>query len=156
MKSIYDCSFLDKNGNLMNLQPFEGKVLLIVNIASKCAYTPQLEGLQKLHEKYHSQGFSVLGFPSNDFANQEPLTDASLQEFCMVNYGVSFPVFAKSHVRGSQANELFKYLNSKTWQPFWNFQKYLIGKNGEIINYFFPFTSPLSNRVCRNIEKLVA
>lgn len=135
--TVHDFTVSTAEGNDVSLADYAGKVLLIVNTASKCGNTPQYEGLQKLHEQYADKGFSVLGFPSNQFKNQDPGTDAEIQEFCRENYGVTFPVFAKIDVNGKAAHPLYKYLTSehgaiKANPIDWNFAKFLIGPDGTV------------------------
>lgn len=158
--SIYDFKAKDIAGREVKLSDYRGKVLLIVNTASACGLTPQLKGLQKLYEKYNKQGFEILGFPSADFAGQEPLKGEAIQEFCEVNYGVSFKVLAKGHVKGDKAQPLFKFLAKETKQlfvrdnyPVWNFQKYLIDRNGKVVDYFIPWTLPNDAKIADRIEK---
>lgn len=148
------------NGKKIEL-PFDGvKAVLIVNIASKCGFTPQLDDLEKLYQRYKERGLLVIGFPSNDF-NQEPLEGEGVEEFCSINYGVSFPIMAKGSVKGSNAQEFFKYMKNNgkggKWipYPFWNFQKYLMNKDGKIIDYYLTFTKPMSPKIIRAIEKLL-
>ncbi|MEG2806043.1 glutathione peroxidase [Stenotrophomonas sp.] len=122
----------------VNLQKqYGGKVLLVVNTASKCGYTPQYEGLEALQQKYAARGFSVLGFPSNDFKGQEPGSEAQIQEFCTLTYGVKFPMFQKVQVTGAQATPLYQRLAAATGvQPGWNFHKYLIARDGRVVAQF--------------------
>lgn len=140
---------------------FRGKVLLIVNIASDCGFTPQLRELENLYQEFQGQDFEIIGFPSNDFGGQEPLDGEAIGEFCQTNYGVSFPVFAKTRVRGTYAHPLFKFLADKKLNgnisstPRWNFHKYLINKFGEPEDYFYPFTKPNSSKVKKRINKLL-
>lgn len=141
------------NGTEKNLSEYKNKVLLIVNIASACGFAPQLAELQQLREEMGPENFEILGFPSNDFGRQEPLEGASISSFCEVNYGVQFPVFEKIMIRGEQAHPLFKFL-SQSSTPRWNFHKYLINKDGEVVDYFFPFTKPLSSKVKKKIQRL--
>lgn len=116
---------------------YGGKVLLVVNTASKCGYTPQYDGLEKLQQQYASQGFSVLGFPSNDFKGQEPGSEKQIQEFCTLTYGVKFPMFEKVHVIGDEATPLYKQLTQSTGvAPGWNFHKYLIARDGRVVAQF--------------------
>ncbi len=159
-KTIYDFEAKDIAGRTVKLSDYKGKVLLIVNTASACGLTPQLKGLQKLYEKYKGRGFEVLGFPSSDFAGQEPLKGEAIQEFCEVNYGVSFKVLAKGHVKGDKAQPLFKFLAKETKQlflrdnyPVWNFQKYLVNRNGNVVDYFVPWTLPNDAKISERIEK---
>lgn len=160
-KTIYPFKVKLLNGKEKNLSDFKGKVLLIVNTASGCGFTPQLQELQDLHRVYSDQGFEVLGFPSNDFGGQEPLDGAGINEFCEVNYGVQFPMFEKIMVRGKEAHPLFAFLSDKKLNgnlnstPKWNFHKYLINKHGEVVDYFYSFTKPSSSKVKKKIQRLL-
>ena len=180
--NVYDFSVKTKNGEEKSLADFKGKVLLIVNTASKCGFTPQFAELQKLYTKYQAKGLEILGFPCNQFAQQEPGTDAQVQEFCRINYGVTFTIFAKGDVRGETAHPLFNYLTSqKGFQGFdqnlptakllndfleknypeylkddsikWNFTKFLIDRNGNVVARFEPTTTP--DKIAGHIEKLL-
>ena len=137
---------------------FAGKVLLIVNTASECGFTPQLEGLQALHDEYSDQGFSVIGFPCNQFGGQEPLEGDAIGEFCQVNYGVTFPVFDKVDVHGDEVHPLYAFLADKSRngavnvRPRWNFHKYLIGRDGRVVDYYLPLTKPEARRLRKAIE----
>lgn len=153
-KSIHQFKAKLINGTNKNLSDYKGKVLLLVNIASGCGFAPQLSELQQLRDEFDEQGFEVLGFPSNDFGRQEPLEGAEINTFCEINHGVQFPVFDKIMVRGEQAHPLFKFLSQKS-TPRWNFHKYLVNKEGEVVDYFFPFTKPLSAKVKKKIQKLL-
>jgi glutathione peroxidase len=150
------------NGTEKNLSDYNGKVLLIVNTASGCGFTPQLKELQQLKEELGTEDFEVLAFPSNDFGRQEPLDGAAISEFCEVNYGVKFPVFDKIMVRGEHAHPLYKFLADKklngqlTSTPRWNFHKYLVNRDGVVVDYFFPFTKPLSSKIKKQIQRLLA
>ena len=138
---------------------YKGKVLLIVNTASKCGLTPQYEGLEKVYKKYHSKGFEVLAFPANEFGKQEPGTDSQIKEFCKSNYEVSFPLFSKIVVKGEGIHPLYKELTSSEGYKgdiAWNFAKFLVGKNGEIVARFEPRESPESEKVTAAIEKALA
>ncbi len=136
---------------------FEGKVLLIVNTASKCGFTPQYEGLEALHEKYRDQGFSVVGFPSNDFMGQEPGSETDIKEFCTLTYGVKFPMYEKTAVKGAQAHPLYKHLTEATGSaPGWNFHKYLIDRSGKVVNNFGSRTKPDDKAMVAQIEALIA
>jgi len=149
------------SGKEQNLADYKGKVLLIVNTASGCGFTPQLKELQELRDEYAAKGFEVLGFPSNDFGRQEPLDGADINQFCEVNFGVQFPMFEKTMVRGTHAHPLFKFLSDKKLNghisstPKWNFHKYLVNKNGEVVDYFYSFTKPSATKVKRKIQKLL-
>jgi len=152
-KSIHHFK-LKLNGADKSLSDYKNQVLLIVNIASGCGFAPQLKELQQLTEEFGPQGFAVLGFPSNDFGRQEPLEGEAINKHCEVNHGVKFPVFEKIFVRGSDAHPLFQLL-TQTSTHRWNFHKYLINKDGEVVDYFFPFTKPLSSKVKKKIQKLL-
>ena len=139
-----------------NLCQYQGKVILVVNTASYCGFTSQYEGLEKIYSKYKDKGFVVLGFPSNDFGQQEPGTNKEIAEFCKNTYDVKFPMFAKSSVSGEQINPLFKLLASKTGTtPKWNFYKYLIDREGNAASSFNSLTKPTSNSITKSIEKLL-
>ncbi|HKG07526.1 MAG TPA: glutathione peroxidase [Pedobacter sp.] len=153
-KSIHQFKAKLIGGKDKKLSDYKGKVLLVVNIASACGFAPQLEELQQLREELKDSDFEVLGFPSNDFGRQEPLDGQAISDFCSESYGVQFPVFEKMMIRGEQATPLFKFL-TKTSTPRWNFHKYLINKQGEVVDYFFPFTKPMSAKVKKKIYKLL-
>ncbi|MDZ4845687.1 MAG: glutathione peroxidase [Chitinophagales bacterium] len=160
-RSIHQFTVKNLAGKDVPLEKYKGKALLIVNTASKCGYTPQYAQLEKLREKYKDKGFEILGFPSNDFGGQEPLEGEAIQEFCEVNYGVTFPVFEKVHVKGSKVAPLFKFLSDKKLNgevssvPKWNFHKYLIDKEGRVVDFFYTITNPDAPRLSRAIEKLL-
>jgi len=160
-KTIYQFNAKLINGIDKKLADYKGKVLLIVNIASACGFAPQLKELQELKEELGNENFEVLGFPSNDFGFQEPLQGAAILDFCEVNFGVKFPVFNKIMVRGEHANPIYKFLSSKELNgrikstPRWNFHKYLINKDGEVTDYFYPFTKPLSGKLKKKIQRLL-
>jgi glutathione peroxidase len=140
----------------VSLCRFSGKVLLIVNTASECGYTPQYDGLEKLYRRYRDQGFVVLGFPANDFGGQEPGTNKEIKQFCEVNYGITFPVFAKTAVVGAKANSLFRDLAAKTGKPpRWNFHKYLLDRTGQPVAAFESAVEPEDRRVTSQIDKLL-
>lgn len=146
-KSVYEFKVKSAGGEDVSLNLYKGKVLLIVNTASKCGFTPQYAGLRKLYEKYKKSGFVVLAFPCNQFGSQEPGDDASIQKFCELNYGVSFPVFAKIAVNGENADPLFKYLKHAksgflTESVKWNFTKFLVNREGVPVARYSPMTSP--------------
>ena len=149
--SIYDLEFTDNRGNIVSLADYSGKPILIVNTASKCGFTPQYEGLQKLNEEFREQGLIVLGFPCDQFAHQEPGNDQQIDEFCKVNFGVDFPLSQKVNVNGKNAHPIFKYLknNSKSLlggTVKWNFTKFLISPDGKSIKRYSPNTTPESIR----------
>ena len=180
--SIYDYKFNSIDNEPMGLVDFKGKVLLIVNTASKCGFTPQYEGLEELYKKYKDKGLEIIGFPSNQFASQEPGESSEIKSFCMINYGVTFPLSEKVEVRGENPHPLFKYLTEKA--PFkgfdltnptakkisehinknfpelmegdsikWNFTKFLVDKNGNVVKRFEPPVEPLE--ISSDIEKLL-
>ncbi|WP_410221150.1 glutathione peroxidase [Pedobacter sp.] len=159
--NIYPFKVKLLNGEEINLSAYKGKVILIVNTASGCGFTPQLKDLQELRESFNTNEFEVLGFPSNDFGRQEPLEGNAIGEFCEMNYGVKFPIFEKIMVRGNAAHPLYKFLSDKKLNgninstPRWNFHKYLINKKGEVVDYFYPFTKPNSSKIKKKIQKLL-
>jgi glutathione peroxidase len=133
---------------------YRGQVLLVVNTASECAFTSQYEGLEKLYREKKDEGLVVLGFPSNDFGGQEPGSEQKISSFCRINYGVSFPMFSKIRVKGEQAHPLFKELaDASGSKPRWNFHKYLIGRDGEVIDSFYSFTGPNSSGLRKAIDR---
>ncbi|PKL75206.1 MAG: glutathione peroxidase [Candidatus Melainabacteria bacterium HGW-Melainabacteria-1] len=135
---------------------YKGKVLLVVNTASLCGYTPQYRDLQPLHSRFQARGFSVLGFPANNFNRQEPGSNSDIAKFCQSNYQISFPMFAKSAVLGKQANPLFQQLTQATGQaPLWNFHKYLIGRDGKQVVSFGSGVSPLDPKLIAKLEQLL-
>lgn len=145
--TVYNYKVQTITGEDKSMADFQGKALLIVNTASKCGFTPQYEGLQKLYDKYNKDGLEILGFPSNQFMNQEPGSDDDIQEFCEMNYGVNFPMFSKVDVNGKSAHPLFRYLTKEapgmvTDQVKWNFTKFLVNKEGKVIKRFAPKTEP--------------
>jgi glutathione peroxidase len=135
---------------------YQGRVLLVVNTASYCGYTPQYEGLEKLHAQYAARGLTVLGFPSGDFGNQEKANNKEIADFCFNTYGVKFPMFAKSSVAGPSANPFFTALSKSTGQPpKWNFHKYLIDRDGKAVAAYSSDTAPLDKRLTSQIERLL-
>ena len=154
---ILDHKFANLMDEPISLCQFRGKVVLIVNSASECGYTPQYDGLEKLYRRYRDQGFVVLGFPANDFGGQEPGSNKQIAQFCQVNYGITFPMFAKTTVVGAKANPLFRQLATRTGQPpKWNFHKYLVDKTGQQITAFASAVEPEDRRLIAQIEKLLA
>ena len=159
MSSVYDFTAKTLQGKDVPLADFKGKVLLIVNTASKCGFTPQYEGLEKLYEKHKAEGFEVLGFPCNQFGQQEPGGEAEIGQFCQSNYGVSFPMFAKIDVNGPQAHPLFNYLKHEkpgllgAGRIMWNFTKFLIGRDGTPVARYAPITDP--DKIEKPILKLL-
>lgn len=140
------------DGSEQDLSEFEGQVVLVVNTASKCGLTPQYEGLQRLYDEKGEKGFTVLGFPANDFFEQEPGGEDEIAEFCQVNYGVSFPMFAKTSVKGDGVNPLFATLTELSEEPEWNFAKYLIGRDGKLVSKFPAQTVPEDPEVVAAID----
>jgi glutathione peroxidase len=135
---------------------YQGKVLLVVNTASKCGFTGQYEGLEALYDKYKDRGLVVLGFPSNDFGNQEPGSEEQIQKFCRLTYSVQFPMFEKIHVKKGKADPFYRYLAAQAGgYPKWNFYKYLIDRDGNVVDYFSSITSPDSRKLVSAIEKLL-
>lgn len=136
---------------------YQGQVVLIVNTASKCGFTGQYDGLEAMHAKYKDQGFAVLGFPSGDFANQEYREEAKIQEFCRLTYGVQFPMFEKSNVYGASASPVWASLiKASGTSPKWNFYKYLVGRDGRVIDVFSSVTSPESASIIKAVEQAIA
>lgn len=158
-KSVHDFTVTSIRGETSKLADYKGKVLLIVNVASECGYTPQYDGLEKLYEQYKDRGFAVLGFPANDFGAQEPGTNEQIEKFCTSKFGVKFPMFAKVSVKGEGMDPLFDYLQSKDSNPQfggpikWNFNKFLVGKDGAVIGRFEHKVDPLAGDVKAAIEK---
>jgi len=159
MVDIYNIDVKDSANNNLNMSEFAGKTLLIVNVASKCGLTPQYEGLQKLYDDFKDRNFMILGFPCNQFGGQEPGTDQEIGEFCDINYSVTFPIFSKIKVNGPEAHPLFKLLKNdkpgifRTQSIKWNFTKFLINKNGKIVERFSPRVEPKYIR--KEIEKVL-
>src|SRR5262245_26818287 len=154
--SVLDYQFVNLMDEPVSLCQFRGKVLLIVNTASECGYTPQYEGLEKLYRRYRDKGFVVLGFPANDFGGQEPGSNKEIAQFCRLNYGVTFPMFAKTSVVGANANPLYRALAARTGKPpRWNFHKYLLDKAGQPVAVFESAVEPEDRRVTAQIEKLL-
>ena len=158
--SIYDFSVKTIDGQEISMSKYKGKVLLIVNVASECGFTPQYAGLEKLYQTYKNQGFEVLGFPSNQFGKQEPLSDKKIKFFCQGTYDVHFNMFSKIDVNGEKADPLYKYLKKEQGGFLgmdsikWNFTKFLIDSEGNVVDRFAPSTKPAS--IKESIEKLIA
>lgn len=148
--SVYQYEAITINGKCQALEEYKGKVLLIVNTASKCGFTPQFEELQRLYEKYHEKGFDVLGFPCNQFNNQDPGSEKEIQEFCSLNFGVTFPMFKKIDVNGKDTHPLFQYLKHETPGFLgtkaikWNFTKFLVNREGQVVSRHSPTVKPLT------------
>jgi glutathione peroxidase len=158
--SAYDYGFTTLIGNKpLPLAQYKGKVLLVVNTASECGFTPQYKGLEALYEKYSARGLVVIGVPSNDFGSQEPGSSEKIANFCQVNYGVSFPMAAKVHVKGDEAHPFYQWAREQfgiLGAPKWNFHKYLVDGNGQLVDYFHSTTEPESPKVVKAIEAALA
>lgn len=160
-ESIHQFTVKNLLGEDVNLEDYKGKVVMIVNTASECGFTPQYGQLEELYQHYKDQDFEVLAFPSNQFGGQEPLDGEAIGSFCQKNYGVSFPVFEKSDVKGKKAIDLFQFLSDKKLNgvlssiPKWNFHKYLVDKEGKLVDYYYSTTSPIAERVVNKIEGLL-
>lgn len=179
-EEIYEIPVKTIDGEETNLEKYKGEVLLLVNVASKCGLTPQYEGLEKLYENYRDKGFEVLGFPANNFLGQEPGTEEEIKNFCDTNYNVQFPLFSKISVKGDDQHELYKYLTdtkpetdvndgefeeklagygsvrSAPNEVLWNFEKFLVGKDGEIAARFAPDVKPDDERLTAKIDEELA
>ncbi|WP_017259124.1 glutathione peroxidase [Pedobacter arcticus] len=159
--NIYQFSVENVKGETVSLEKYKGKVLLIVNTASECGFTPQLALLEELRTNFETTDFEILAFPSNDFGQQEPLNDEGIGKFCTVNYDTHFTIFKKTKIRGEDAHPLFSFLADKNLNgnfnsaPRWNFHKYLINTKGELVDFFYSFTKPNSARVKKKIQKLL-
>ncbi|MGA8878210.1 MAG: glutathione peroxidase [Candidatus Korobacteraceae bacterium] len=157
--ALYDFSATLNNGKEKKLSAYKGKVLLIVNTASKCGNTPQYAGLQELYDKYKDRGLEILGFPCNQFGHQEPGSDEDIKEFCEMNYGVEFPLFSKIEVNGDNAHPLYRFLKSEKTGLLgdsikWNFTKFLVDKQGNVVDRYAPMTPPKT--IASDIEKQLA
>jgi glutathione peroxidase len=155
---FYSFNMKDIDGNDVSLSHFKGKVLLVVNVASKCGNTPQYKGIEEAYQKYHDQGFEVLGFPANNFFHQEPEDNAQIKEFCSLTYGVKFPMFAKISVKGDDMDPLYKYLTTETefkGDISWNFEKFLLNRQGRVVARFSPRTKVETPEVVESIEALL-
>jgi glutathione peroxidase len=161
-KSIHQFSAKDIDGKEVSLEQYKGKVLLIVNTASKCGFTPQLDAMEALYEEYKGEDFEILAFPSNDFGGQEPLEGEALKQFCMIDYKAKYPIFDKVHVKGDEVHPLFDFLSDKSQNgavdsvPKWNFHKFIVDKEGQVVDYYYSITSPTSRKVKKKIDKLLA
>jgi len=160
-KTVYDVTVRDIDGKSVNLSRYKGKVLLIVNVASKCGLTPQYEALQALYDRYKSKGLVVLGVPANEFGNQEPGTDAEIKQFCTTKYRVTYPMFSKIVVKGEGQHSLYRLLTSAQTEPegageiSWNFTKFLISRSGRIAARFSPRTRPDDPALVSALEELL-
>lgn len=159
-QNLFSFSVQDAQGKPVSLEKYAGKTVLIVNVASKCGFTPQYKGLEELYQKFSSQNFMILGFPCNQFGSQEPGSNEEIQSFCEINYGVTFPVMGKVDVNGSKADPLYVWLKESapgllgTEGVKWNFTKFLVGKDGRVIERYAPQTEPKSLE--KDIEKALA
>lgn len=160
-QSIYDFKMNSIEGTPVSLEKYRGKVLLLVNVASKCGFTPQYAGLQTLYEAYQAKGLEVLGFPANNFLWQEPGSDSQISQFCSLEYSVTFPMFSKISVKGSDQHPMYAYLTDRKLNPEyggsikWNFAKFLINREGEIANRFGSRVEPKSKKLITAIEELL-
>ena len=159
MTSLHDFSATAIDGKPIELSSYDGKVVLVVNTASKCGFTPQFEGLQELYDTYGERGFEVLGFPCDQFANQELDNDDDIAGFCQKNYGVTFPMFSKIDVNGDETHPVYQWLKSQQGGLIgggikWNFTKFLVGKDGQVIDRYAPTTKP--SKISKDIEKALA
>ena len=158
-KSVYDFTLKNIDGQEMKLDAYQGQVALLVNVASRCGYTPQYEGLQEIYSKYKNQGFVILGFPANNFGSQEPGTNEEIKSFCSLTYNVKFPLFAKISVKGDDIHPLYQFLTSNEANPGfggdikWNFGKFLVDKNGQVIARFESGDAPEGSKITQAIEQ---
>jgi len=157
--SLFELSAVDNRGKQVPMRTYEGKVVLVVNTASKCGFTPQYKGLETLYKKYRDRGLVVLGFPCDQFAHQEPGTDAEIASFCQLNFGVTFPLMSKVEVNGKRTHPVFEFLKAKTAGILggavkWNFTKFLVGRDGKKVRRFSPATEP--EKLERDIEEALS
>ena len=158
-KTLYDFTATTREGESFDFSLLKGKKVLIVNTASKCGFTPQYKKLQSLYEEYGSDNFEIIGFPCNDFAKQEPGSNKEISEFCEKNYGVTFQMMEKISVKGDTIHPIYKWLTNKDENGMldtkvkWNFQKFMIDENGQVVDYALPTTSPTSNKITKWLEK---
>lgn len=156
--SIYEIELVTSLGKILDLSMYRGKKIMFVNVASKCGFTPQYEGLERLYQK-HKEKLVIIGLPCNQFGKQEPGTNSEIQEFCAINYGVSFPITEKVFVKGSQQHPLYTWLTDRSLNGNrnstvkWNFQKYLVDENGYFIDYFLSTTKPNSTKISSYLEE---
>lgn len=161
VSSLYDFTMKDIDGREVKLSDYRGKVLLIVNVASQCGFTKQYAGLEALYQRYRERGLVVLGFPSNDFMGQEPGTEAEIKQFCTLNFGVTFPLFAKISVKGKSIHPLFAYLTDKSIHPehggaiSWNFNKFIIDREGRVVARFGSRTAPEAPEMAAVLDRLL-
>lgn len=157
-KNLYDFKVTDVDGKEFDMSKLKGKKVLIVNVASKCGLTPQYEQLQQLYDKYKYTGFTIIGFPSNNFKGQEPGSNAEIKEFCTKNYGVTFPIMSKIEVTGDNKAPIYKWLTEKKVngkldaEVQWNFQKFMIDEKGNLVDFLAPKSSPLDEKIIKWVE----
>ena len=157
-KLFFDLNIKSINNEELNLQKFRGKIILLVNVASKCGFTKQYTGLQKLYENFKDKGLVVIGIPSNQFGGQEPGSNTEIKEFCETNFNITFPITDKVDVKGENAHDIYKWAKKNYGQstvPKWNFHKILINQDGKIEDTFASFTKPTSNKIIKKIEQLL-
>ena len=157
-KLAYDFKFKNLDGSILSLSEYKDKIIIIINVASKCGFTNQYEDMQKVWEKYQKDNVIVLGIPSNDFGNQEPGTNEEIKNFCEAKFGISFPMTEKVSVKGSEAHPFYKWAGENYGNaaiPKWNFHKIIIDKNGRIAETFSSMTKPSSNKFAKVLEKLI-
>jgi glutathione peroxidase len=157
-KLFFDLNIKSINNEELNLQKFRGKIILLVNVASKCGFTKQYTGLQKLYENFKDKGLVVIGIPSNQFGGQEPGSNTEIKEFCETNFNITFPIADKVNVKGENAHDIYKWAKKNYGQstvPKWNFHKILINQDGKIEDTFASFTKPTSNKIIKKIEQLL-
>ncbi len=160
-QSIHQFNVKNIKGEEVSLEQYKGKVLLIVNTASKCGFTPQLDQMRELYDEFKGEDFDILAFPSNDFAGQEPLEGEELEQFCVINYEAEYPIFDKVSVKGTEASPLYKFLGDKKQNgkvgspPKWNFHKYLVDKEGRVVDFYYSITKPTAGKVKKAIRKLM-
>ena len=154
--SLHELSAKAIDGTEVPLATYKGKVVLVVNVASQCGYTPQYEGLEKLYEKNQERGFVILGFPSNEFGGQEPGTNAEIATFCRSKYGVAFPMFAKVETKGAGASPIYKLLTADHGEPKWNFHKYLVGKDGKVRAAYPSAVTPADEKLAQALDAALA
>jgi glutathione peroxidase len=161
MTNFYSFTMKDIDGHEKSLSDYTGKVLLVVNVASKCGFTPQYKGLQKLYERFHERGFEILGFPSNDFGRQEPGTEEEIKTFCSTTYGVTFPLFSKIAVAGKEIHPLYAFLTGKETNPgfagkiTWNFNKFLLDRAGAVVYRFDSKDEPMGDKIPRCVTEIL-
>lgn len=156
--SIYQFKVKDIDGNLFDMASLKGKKVLVVNVASKCGFTPQYKELQELYDMYKDTGFTIIGFPANNFKNQEPGSNSEIKAFCTLNYGVTFPIMDKVSTKGDDQSPIYQWLTEKSKngvldaEVSWNFQKFMIDENGRLVDFAPPKESPMSERIIKWIK----